>query len=794
MNELTQDELINRLEMATVIIADKFRQKMVALRYVIDADEAPVITALQTGETPWDAEWIKDKKIHEDAFLIDELLLCELNEHIPRELFEPIAKLLSALFRKQESGEGTSVLDDDVGQNSIVTLWLLRTLVVLGGHKSFIKSSGFRHDGLAEKLKVSFLEKESPFDQDKALELLQQQHQTAEDDPVMQDDAQQYPAVFDHNRHQLQTMLGLNDVELEILSFAILLCADSLLEEATNYLDSLSTNKLHQTLATLLAQEETSIKHALSPDGILHRSGLLKVDQGSSTRMRSKLNLISSSVYDQMTDSSFQPINLLKDKLAISPTAKLTLDDYPYLDKDIKILQAYLANAIQNKQSGCNILIYGVSGTGKTELVRTIATALSITCFEVSHIDHDKDAISIQQRLDACASAQILLADMNCLLMFDAIEGVLLGDEYHQNSVAHARKAWFNQLLEENKTPTIWISGISDRIDPAFIRRFDLVVEVPIPNAKHRERLLNHYDPENLLSTTAKHRFAQHQHLSPAIIARSLKALKPLVDSIPLSPQQTDDTFEQIVNQSLRLQQHKPLLKAGEMVLPNHYSPRYLNTGEDMAALAETLKQCTSARLCLYGPPGTGKTAFGHFLSQELDKPLIIKRASDFLSKWMGETEANIAKAFSEAQNQHAILMIDEIDSFVSKRDNTQHTWEVSTINEVLTQMETFSGIFIASTNRIEGLDPAAMRRFDLKIKADYLNDQQKQALFSDTCAQLGLEPDALNVKHLSYLTPGDFAVIMRQHQFRPLKDAQTLISALEKEVELKGEGKRIGF
>ncbi len=83
--------------------------------------------------------------------------------------------------------------------------------------------------------------------------------------------------------------------------------------------------------------------------------------------------------------------------------------------------------------------------------------------------------------------------------------------------------------------------------------------------------------------------------------------------------------------------------------------------------------------------------------------------------------------------------MIDEVDSFLSDRRAAQRSWEVSMINEMLTQMESFSGIFIASTNLMDGLDQAALRRFDLKAKFDFLSDEQVWKLFVRHCRKLGL-------------------------------------------------------
>lgn len=218
-----------------------------------------------------------------------------------------------------------------------------------------------------------------------------------------------------------------------------------------------------------------------------------------------------------------------------------------------------------------------------------------------------------------------------------------------------------------------------------------------------------------------------------------------------------------------------------------------------MTDITEALKSCGSARLCLYGPPGTGKTAYSHYLSTQLDKPLHLKKASDLLSMFVGGTEANMAQAFKTATEEGAILMIDEVDSFISDRNNAVRSWEVTAINEMLTQMEAFEGIFIASTNRMDGLDPAALRRFDLKVKVDYLTYEQRLGLFSDTCQQMGFttnESIADDLISLTNLTPGDFAAVSRQSKFRPIKSAQDLFDRLSEECGLKGGAKpfKIGF
>ena len=96
-----------------------------------------------------------------------------------------------------------------------------------------------------------------------------------------------------------------------------------------------------------------------------------------------------------------------------------------------------------------------------------------------------------------------------------------------------------------------------------------------------------------------------------------------------------------------------------------------------------------------------------------MEVPLLFKRASDLMSKYLGENEKNIAAAFKQAEQDGAVLLIDEVDSFLLDRRNARASWETSLVNEMLTQMESFTGVFVASTNLMNDLDhPSSPAKF----------------------------------------------------------------------------------
>lgn len=157
--------------------------------------------------------------------------------------------------------------------------------------------------------------------------------------------------------------------------------------------------------------------------------------------------------------------------------------------------------------------------------------------------------------------------------MFDEVEDIFVSEEYGRKSAAQASKAWFNHLLEMNSIPTIWISNRSRGIDPAFIRRFDLQFEMPIPSKSVREKILTHYS-NGLLSAQAIGRFAKHDRISPAVVERAIGVIAPIAQALlDQSASETntidenkaiiDQAFERVVNQTMNLQGHRMIEKKG---------------------------------------------------------------------------------------------------------------------------------------------------------------------------------------------------------------------------------------
>jgi len=219
----------------------------------------------------------------------------------------------------------------------------------------------------------------------------------------------------------------------------------------------------------------------------------------------------------------------------------------------------------------------------------------------------------------------------------------------------------------------------------------------------------------------------------------------------------------------------------------------HVETRFEIPRIVQALKARGHGTLCFYGAPGTGKTALAEHIARSLDRPLLVKQASDLMSKFVGETEQNMAAMFREAEAEKAVLLLDEADSFLQDRRGAQRTYEVTEVNEMLQGMERFAGIFVCTTNLLDRIDQAALRRFTFKIKFKPLLPAQREAMF--VTEALGGDPARLTddirsrLGRLDQLCPGDFAAVKRQVEILAASfEPAEFLEQLEAEHRIKPE------
>ena len=680
----------------------------------------------------------------------------------------------------------------------IVRLWALRLLVPLGGQKEFISHCGYEDAGLAQALGLG-----------ESLECALEEHSV----PAMRTElraahlaaeraagAMTVPRPLVRNVERLGDLVGLDQIDRRLLEFAVVLHGDPLLASAANQIGTVASAAVHNVLAGVLHLPPARVRASLDSRGVLARSGLLTMEPSNYGGLDVKLSLLSDCFADHILHDTGDPAALLRETVLLSPAGHLSLDDFEHLASSLSILCPYLRHAVAAKRLGVNILLHGAPGSGKNQLTKALAADIACDLFEVSAEDSDGDPVSGEKRLRSYRAAQSVLSKSHALLLFDEVEDVFQQSGWTSmmgGAASHSHKAWINRALEGNPVPAFWLCNSISSIDGAFLRRFDMVLEVPIPPRRQRQKIALQ-TCGGLASPAALARIADCETLAPAVLARAAQVVRCIEGE--LGQAMASSAIECLVGQTLKAQGHAGLSRPGAYGLPPLYDPAYTCADIDLGAMADGITRAGSARICLYGPPGTGKTAWAHWLARSIGRPLQIRRASDLLSKWLGETEQRLAGAFQQAQSDGAVLLIDEVDSFLQDRRAAQQGWEITQVNEMLTQMEDFAGIFIACTNLMDGLDPAAMRRFDLKARLDYLAVDQAWALLGKYAAALGLAAPGIRDRQLlaslDCLTPGDFAGVARQHRFRTLASASALVDALQREQEFRqtSHSRCIGF
>ena len=503
-----------------------------------------------------------------------------------------------------------------------------------------------------------------------------------------------------------------------------------------------------------------------------------------------------------------------------SVRSELALNDFAFVKEDADVLVSLLKNAVACKEQGVNVLLYGPPGTGKTELAKVVAQAAGLDLFEVEHADRDGNSLSGRDRYRSLQIAQVFLkGSQQSALLFDEVEDVFppITSEAAQlmarsdqlpapGSSSVNGKAWVNQILESNAVPTLWVTNRIEQIDPAFRRRFAYHLELRSPPPGAREGLVRKTLEGVEVSEAFIAKLTARKGLTPAQIrtavrfARLASAPEEEVDASDLQVILTGGKsalMESLIERQLKnadVALGNKLDTAGRKSVTT-YDLAMLNVESrfEIPRIVEALKTRGHGALCFYGAPGTGKTALAEHIAKALDKPLIIKQASDLMSKYVGETEQNMAKMFKEAEDEKAVLLLDEADSFLQDRRGAQRTYEVTEVNEMLQGMERHNGIFICTTNLLDKIDQAALRRFTFKIKFMPLTAVQREAMFITEA----LEGDAdllttelrTRLGKLTQICPGDFAAVKRQTDILDAAfSSDEFMSQLEAEHRIKPE------
>jgi ATP-dependent 26S proteasome regulatory subunit len=328
------------------------------------------------------------------------------------------------------------------------------------------------------------------------------------------------------------------------------------------------------------------------------------------------------------------------------------------------------------------------------------------------------------------------------VLYWEGFDSLLVDEKKAQREALISAAGHFGNLVflagEKAWEPT------SELQDPAFVR-----VEFERPAFADRVHLWKAAldgrpsTEADLASLANKFRFTAGQIKDAARTARSLARWR--------DPETSQVTMSELY-EACRVHSSRKLSTLGRKIKPHHAwkdivlpedrlrqlqeicnSMKYRSLVFDQWGFDRKLSLGKGLNILFAGPSGTGKTMAAEIMAGELGLDLYKIDLSTVVSKYIGETEKNLARIFAEAETSNAILFFDEADALFGKRSEVRDSHDRYAnieINYLLQKMEEHEGVVILATNFRKNMDDAFVRRMHFTVEFSFPDESDRRRIW----------------------------------------------------------------
>ncbi|MBU1754568.1 ATP-binding protein [bacterium] len=554
--------------------------------------------------------------------------------------------------------------------------------------------------------------------------------------------------------YQLSYLFNLNQFEKDVLLISIAPELDLMYEKLYAYLQDDVTKKMPAVglVLDLLCQshiEKIKNRGYFSPQATLFKGELLQfVDVSGESQLpllskslKADNRIIDFLLNNNQSDHRIEPFTTI-----INPKANWSEIILP---EDLKERLINLTNRHLKKDIDFHgKLIYyfhGRSGTGKKLLAQVICNQMKIPLLIIDIEKMIHGGIDFERMIQIAFREALLLPSAIYLENFDILSKEDKKGEYYKGIIANAIVEFSFLTFISAEKLNLPIEGLKNH---TLIN-----VELPIPTYNERKKLWeislngNYHssddiDIESLTNkfclTGGKIKDAVNYAYNLAILNQPEKALMTMDDLYKACRAQSNQMLNTLATKIT------PKYRWDDIVLPEDNSEQlkeicghvkyhhlvYNNWGFD-----RKLSLGKGLNILFSGPSGTGKTMAAEIIANELNLDLYKIDLSCVMSKYIGETEKNLAAIFKEAETSNAILFFDEADALFGKRSEVRDSHDRYANIEIaylLQRIEQYEGIVILATNLNNNIDEAFNRRIHFSIEFPFPDETHRYLIWKN--------------------------------------------------------------